>query len=108
MNIAKRALLLSVVCVAGAVALADVSATKHPSREGDLVKKSATAIAIAKAVAAEAYGDKQVNAQLPFVASRYGDHWEVLGSLPKGIPGGVIEVHIAVADARVLQLQHGK
>jgi hypothetical protein len=75
---------------------------------GDLVSRSETAIAIAKAVAEETYGSAAIAAQSPLAAMKEGTTWHVSGRLPAGTPGGVVEVWIAVRDGRVLRMTHGK
>ena len=95
------ALVLSVFTTTGALA------SQHKV-SGNLVMRTETAIAIAKAVAEETYGAKSIAAQLPLVALRKGNTWHVSGQLPAGIPGGVVEVWVAVSDGRVIRLTHGK
>jgi outer membrane lipoprotein SlyB len=65
-------------------------------------------MAIAKAVAVEAYGQTQVESQFPLKIRDDGQHWTVVGSLPEGVPGGVVQVLIAKTDGRILSLEHGK
>ena len=86
---------------------AEAVASPHRVLE-NLVLRSETAIAIAKAVAEETYGAESIATQLPLVAARKGDAWHVSGHLPAGIPGGVVEVWIAARDGRVIRLTHGK
>ena len=76
--------------------------------ERDLVQRAETAIAIARAVSEETYGREDIKLQLPLQASRRGASWYVHGSLPAGVPGGVVEVWISVSDGRIVRLTHGK
>lgn len=75
-------------------------------RKFNLVTKEATALVIAQAVAIDLYGEEEISGQLPLKAVRLRDHWRVMGVLPPGIPGGVVEVHISIRDATVLKIFH--
>lgn len=89
------------------LANAEVIARKAP-KEGGLVNQSKTAIAIATAVAIEAYGKDAIESQLPLIATDMKQYWKITGQLPKGVPGGVVEILISKLDAQILQMEHGK
>lgn len=74
----------------------------------NMVSQKDTAISIAKAVAEEAYGKGAVAGQLPLVAVLNNGVWHVAGTLPHGVPGGVVEVQISSRDGRILKIIHGK
>jgi len=72
------------------------------------VPDAKTAIRIAKAVLAPAYGEPKIEAEEPFKAILRGDIWTVEGHLPEGLAGGVAHVEISKSDGRILRMIHGK
>jgi NTF2 fold immunity protein len=76
------------------------------------VPDAETSVKIAEAVLTPVYGLKQVEAERPFVARLKKGEWTVTGPLqcPKDqvCDGGVAEVRISKADARILYMFHGK
>jgi hypothetical protein len=78
------------------------------STSSELVTQERTAILIAEAIAAEAYGPAIVDSQRPFSAVRKGDKWLVRGYIPPLTPGGVAKIEVSVRDGRILSLIHGK
>ena len=77
-------------------------------KEG-FVPDEKTAITIAEAVLLPIYGDS-INRKKPFVAkfNEEEGYWEVRGTLPDNMLGGVPEIRINKSDGRVLYVNHGK
>ena len=77
--------------------------------EGGVVPNESVAISIAEAVWLPIYGDSIYSKQ-PFVAI-YNESegcWNVRGSLPPNMMGGVPEISINKSDGKVLFIYHGK
>jgi hypothetical protein len=81
------------------------------------VPNSATAAKIAEAVLIPVYGQKMIESEEPFTADLKDGVWTVHGTLhcpdrkgetTIGCKGGVAEVQISKADARVLSMIHYK
>ncbi|MGA1982150.1 MAG: NTF2 fold immunity protein [Acidobacteriaceae bacterium] len=108
-------LLASIWC---ATILLGVGFGQQFSPPGGFVPNEATAVKVAEAVLVPVYGEQQIASERPFHARRDGDTWTVSGTLrcPDGkggttttlCDGGVAEVHISAADARILSMKHGK
>jgi hypothetical protein len=78
----------------------------------DYVPDAATAIAIGRAVSIPIYGQKVVDSEEPFTATRKNDLWTVFGSF--GCPpeevcvGGPVTVTLSAKDGRILSVIHTK
>jgi hypothetical protein len=73
------------------------------------VPDSATAVRVAVAVWIPIYGESQIMAEQPFVATLEDGVWTVTGTLPPRYNlGGVAMVKIAKADGRILFILHSK
>lgn len=88
----------------------------YKPKEG-YVPDGGTAVKIAEAVLIPVYGKKQIESERPFTAKLKDDVWTVYGTLrcPDGkggttthCAGGVAEVQISKADARILSMVHDK
>jgi len=73
-----------------------------------IVPDAKTAIAIAVAVGNPVYGEEQIAAEMPFIATLKEGRWTVVGSLPKGAIGGVATAVISKKDGRVEKIYHTK
>jgi hypothetical protein len=70
-----------------------------------------TAVKIAEAVLMPIYGEKQINAERPFKATKQGDIWRVAGTLNCGSPtcaGGTAVVRISKTTGEILFVGHYK
>jgi hypothetical protein len=74
------------------------------------VSDAATAIRIAVAVWVPIYGEEQINAEKPYVATLTGDVWTVVGTFNcKGhCVGGVASAEISKQDGTILRVIHGQ
>ena len=72
------------------------------------VPNETTAIQIAEAVWNPIYGEQQIKSERPYQASLQSGVWIVVGSLPKGVLGGVARAEISKQDGRILSVSHGK
>ena len=77
-------------------------------KEG-FVPNEETAIKIAVAIWTPIYGNS-INKNKPFIAvlNEKDDCWEVRGTLPKYMHGGVPEIKISKSDGKILYVCHGK
>ena len=68
-----------------------------------------TAIRIAEAVWLPIYEDS-INDKKPFIAEYNEEEecWEVYGTLPENMLGGVPEIKIRKSDGKILYVSHGK
>ena len=68
-----------------------------------------TAIKIAEAVWLPIYGDS-INEKKPFIATydEEEDCWEVYGTLPENMRGGVPEIKINKSDGKIFYVNHDK
>jgi hypothetical protein len=82
----------------------------HFNPRGEYVPDASTAIAIGHAVAIPIYGQKLVQSEEPFTATRKGDSWTVQGTLhcPQSSTcvGGTVEVTLSAKDGHVLSVIH--
>jgi hypothetical protein len=90
---------------------------KDDGRKDHYVPDSGTATRIGEAVLLPVYGEKVIGDERPLTATIKGDVWTVSGTLncpgaksstTAMCDGGVAEVHISKADARILYMCHGK
>jgi hypothetical protein len=73
------------------------------------VPDSITAVRIAVAVWIPIYGEHQIMAEKPFVATLKDTVWTVTGTLPRQVTqGGVAIAKIAKRDARILYVMHSQ
>ena len=72
------------------------------------VPDSVTATRIAEAVWTPIYGATAIRSEQPHVAKLRDSVWTVVGSLPKGMLGGVAVIEIDKRDARILRVSHGQ
>lgn len=72
------------------------------------VPNEATAIQIAEAVWIPIYGEQQIKGERPYQASLQNGIWVVVGSLPKGMLGGVARAEISKQDGRIVSVSHGR
>jgi len=85
----------------------------YPPKDG-YVPNSATAVKVAEAVLTPVYGEQRVVSERPFNATLVNGVWKVTGTLHcpgtagSGCNGGVAEVDISKADARIMSMNHGK
>jgi NTF2 fold immunity protein len=77
-------------------------------RDKDLVARSATAVAIAEAVAVEHFGEGTIASERPLIAERRDSVWIVEGTLKPLTPGGVVHVELSARDGRIVKLFHTK
>ena len=106
-------IVLSVVILILVIILFDIpqliiSGKGYIPSEG-FVPDEETAIRIAEAVWLSIYGDSIYSNQ-PFKATYHSflGYWEVIGSLPENMVGGVPVVHIRKSDGKILYVFHGK
>jgi len=66
-----------------------------------------TAIRIAESVLVRRYGRDQIESEKPLRATLHDSIWTVAGTLPAGHVGGVAEIEINRADARIMRVTHG-
>lgn len=67
-----------------------------------------TAISVALAVLYPIFGEKTINFEKPFKATLIKGVWTVVGTLPKGIDGGVALIQIRKSDGQIIQVSHGQ
>lgn len=72
------------------------------------VPDSGTAEAIARAVLIPIYGKGRVAAQEPLRAKEVDGTWEVTGTLPPNMLGGVALVRINRMTGQILRVTHGR
>lgn len=74
-----------------------------------LVPDEQTAIKIAETIWLPLYGES-INNKKPFIADYNSeeDCWEVHGTLPEKMRGGVPEIKISRSDCRILDVSHGR
>jgi hypothetical protein len=101
----KAKLVVTTLLFGITVAMASEFSYKPPN---GFVPDAATAVKIAEAVLTPIYGKDRVAQQRPFRARLIGETWRIEGTIAKDSVGGVAEVDIAKADARVLRLTHGR
>lgn len=80
---------------------------KYWKKEG-AVRTAAVAIGIGDAIGRDYYGHEQIDQQLPLTAKLRKGVWQVRGTLPKGMVGGVLEVDVQKSDGKVVRLTHSK
>jgi hypothetical protein len=106
---------LSFFMLAFAAAITDPAAGQQSARPPvantrpaiqNLVPDEKTAIAIAVAVLAPIYGQRQIKLESPFRARLNGDVWTVEGTLPRNHVGGVATVTLSKEDARIISFVH--
>ncbi|HKW35860.1 MAG TPA: NTF2 fold immunity protein [Candidatus Acidoferrum sp.] len=73
-----------------------------------LVTKEQTAIRIAEAALAEAYGEEQLKADMPLKAKLERGVWTVEGSFPQGFYKGGIALVSITEEGCILSVTHGK
>lgn len=73
------------------------------------VPNEETAIKIAEAVWLPIYGES-INNKKPFIAeyNEAEEFWEVYGTLPENMIGGVPEIKIRKNDGKILHVTHGR
>ena len=81
---------------------------KRPIGVKEIVWNERIAKEVAYAVATPIYGRLSIWSQLPLRASRSNNVWIVRGTMHSLGAGGTVRVQIDAADARVLELTHGK
>jgi hypothetical protein len=85
----------------------------YPPKDG-YIPNSVTAIKVAEAVLTPVYGEQQVVSERPFNATLVNGVWKVTGTLycpgaaGSECDGGVAEMDITKADARIVSMSHGK
>jgi hypothetical protein len=75
------------------------------------VPNAETAVKIAEAVLIPVYGEKKINEERPFKATRQGDIWRVTGTLNCDSPnceGGTAVVRISKPTGEILFVGHYK
>lgn len=72
------------------------------------VPDSSTAVRIAEAVWIPIYGEQTVSRERPFTARLRNGVWTVVGSLPRGQPGGVAVAEISKRTGGIIRVSHGK
>jgi hypothetical protein len=97
-----------VYVLAGMMTLASLQAETAYKPPTGFVPDPQTAVAIAMAVWKPIYGEKAIRGKRPYKATLQNGVWSVIGSLPKGVKGGVPEAKIAQDDGRILYVSHGK
>jgi hypothetical protein len=99
------------ICVPG------MGQNQSPTHANWKVPDEATAVKIAEAKLVSVYGKKQIESERPLHAELNGDVWTVWGTLncPDGkggmttiCVGGVAQIKIFAADARILSVRHGQ
>jgi len=101
--------LSSIACVALLLVLSFSVDAQHSVRpKNGFVPDERTAIAIAEAVLIPIYGEEHIKSERPFKATLKGGTWHIEGYLPEGLVGGVAEVRISKADARIIHVTHGR
>jgi hypothetical protein len=93
--------------IAGAMAADGQNASGYRPESG-FVPDQKTAIAVAEAILAPIYAEKQIASERPFTARLDGGIWTVTGHLPVGWDGGAAEIKIRKSDAKVVSVTHGK
>ena len=81
--------------------------TKPFARE-NLIKDSATAVAIAEPILFNTYGREEILDQRPYEVYLIDSLWYLMGTIPDGYKGGGFEIIINSTDARVMSLRHYK
>ncbi|HEY4084129.1 MAG TPA: NTF2 fold immunity protein [Burkholderiaceae bacterium] len=69
-----------------------------------VVSTEKTAIAIARAIIAESYGEKTMEDWKPLTATESGDDWEVVGRVRRDRSGGGVTIRISRCTGRVVFL----
>lgn len=72
------------------------------------VRSADVAIGIGEAIGRDYYGDEQIDEQLPLKAKLRKGVWQVRGTLPEGMLGGIVEVDVQKSDGKVVRLTHSK
>ncbi len=75
------------------------------------VPDAKTAARVAYSVSAALYGEKIINAELPFKCILKDNVWMVVGAMPskaKRMTGGTVTVKISRLDGRIIGIIHGK
>jgi hypothetical protein len=85
----------------------DVPKHSYIPKDG-FVPDEATAIQIAEAIFTPIYGKDAVKKERPFKATLNKNVWTVVGSIPKGMEGGVAIAEIAKKDSKIIRVSHGK
>jgi hypothetical protein len=75
---------------------------------GGIVSSKETAIRMAEVVLGPIYGEANIAAQRPFVATLKAGVWLVSGTLPADMLGGTAYIEIAQADGRVITVSHSQ
>ena len=101
---------IAISILIGGIVLFNVFASNkgYVPNEG-FVPNEETAIKIAEAIWMPIYGEN-INDNKPFVAE-YNEKencWEVHGTLPANMRGGVPEIKISKIDGKILYLNYGK
>lgn len=73
-----------------------------------VVPDTTTAERIAEVIFVRFYGAEEIDREKPFRTSMKDGVWIVEGSLPRGMLGGVAEIHISKTDGRILYLFHSR
>ena len=76
--------------------------------ENGFVPNEQTAVSIAEAVLMPIYGAEAIKKERPFKASLQNGVWTVVGTLPRGLLGGVATIEISKIDGHVLRVTHEK
>jgi hypothetical protein len=67
------------------------------------------AVVIARAAAIARFGEETIRREEPLTAGLNEDNnWLVIGTMPQGSLGGVVEVEVARRDGPVLRMVHGQ
>lgn len=80
----------------------------YTSDNRDFVRDSETAVQIAVAIWAAAYGKDEIEKEKPYIATEHEGFWYVHGSLPKDWLGGVAYIKIRKKDGAVMGYIHTK
>ncbi len=98
----------AIVLLAQAEPARDVSQAPEFWKKEGAVRSADVAIGIGEAIGRDYYGHEQIDQQLPLTAKLRKGVWQVRGTLPKGMLGGVLEVDVQQSDGMVVRLTHSK
>lgn len=76
--------------------------------QSGFVPDSKTAVAVAVAVLIPIYGEEEVRAKYPYIATLKNGRWTVKGSLPAHLVGGVPEVQLLRSSGKIVKVSAGK
>jgi hypothetical protein len=88
--------------------ITETQTTAVAAESAQYVPDERTAIRIAESVLVRRYGRDQIESEKPLKATLHDTIWRVTGTLPPGHLGGVAEIEINKADARIIRVTHGQ